>query len=96
MYIYDSDAVRHMLSGKADEKPSVIFPQISTAQYPEHLSWDDNIERDNQTQMDSQTTLYETEAEPQKQHFLDQLVEFYCEFTSGTLSLTDVQSCTSY
>ena len=38
------------------------------------------------------TTLYETEAEPQKQHFLEQLVEFYCEVTSGTLSLTDVQS----
>ena len=38
------------------------------------------------------TTLYETEAEPQKQHFLGQLVEFYYEVTSGTLSLTDVQS----
>ena len=39
------------------------------------------------------TTLYETEAEPQKQHFLEQLVEFYYyEVTSGALSLTDVQS----
>ena len=38
------------------------------------------------------TSLYETEAEPQKQHFLEQLVEFYYEVTSGTLSLTDVQS----
>ena len=38
------------------------------------------------------TTLYETEDEPQKQHFLEQLVEFYYEVTSGTHSLPDVQS----
>ena len=38
------------------------------------------------------TTLYEIEVEPQKQHFLEQLVEFYYEVTSGTFSLTDVQS----
>ena len=37
-------------------------------------------------------TTYETEADPQKQNLLEQLVEFYYEITSGTLSLTDVQS----
>ena len=68
---------------------------ITTAQHPEQPLWDDNSERDNPTQMDSQDSIYETEAQPQKQHLLEQLVEFYYEVTSGILSLTmltDVRS----
>ena len=61
---------------------------INTAQHPDQQSWDDNSERNHQTQ----TTVYETEAKPQKQHFLEQLVELSYEDTSGTFSLTDVQS----
>ena len=50
---------------------------INTAQHPEQPLWDDNSERDNPTQMDSQDSIYETEAQPQKQHLLEQLIEFY-------------------
>ena len=38
---------------------------INTAQHLEQPRWDDNSERDNQTQMDSQDSIYETEAQPQ-------------------------------